>query len=281
MAKTDQVCRSHRRRNSSSDSPFVRENSRKNWSFAPAKLVFQLEFCPRQTHVSSHKQAFCSTEPRCLAPPNTPFAAAKLPVWWPQNSEFCSSTRRCRSDAPRPSPSHPLIRRPAPRSRGARHAMAPVGERLAAAVARAIEGHDCTRRAPQVRPWRATAADKASSARTRVELHERSSSQPVRAKKPPPPSAQARATRQHVSTAAVAPPPLRPSAARAARALPPPPPPLRLACSPPPPRFPAPPRFPPRLTRPAQTALRQRRSSDRGAVASAVAAPPRLPRSSV
>ena len=33
--------------------------------------------------------------------------------------------------------------RPAPRSRGARPAMAPVGERLAAAVARAIEGHDC------------------------------------------------------------------------------------------------------------------------------------------
>ena len=72
--------------------------------------------------------------------------------------------------------------RPAPRSRGARPAMAPVGERLAAAVARAIEGHDCTRRAPQVRPWRATAADKASSARTRVELHELASSQPVRAK---------------------------------------------------------------------------------------------------
>ena len=87
----------------------------------------------------------------------------------------------------------------------------------------------------------------------------------------PPPT---RATRQHVSTAAVAPPPLRPSAARAARAPPPPPPPLRLACSPPPPRFPAPPRFPPRLTRPAQTALRQRRSSDRAAVAAAVAAPP-------
>ena len=62
---------------------------------------------------------------------------------------------------------------------------------LAAAVARAIEGHDCTRRAPQVRPWVATAADKASSARTRVELHELASSQPVRAKKPPLPSADA------------------------------------------------------------------------------------------
>ena len=223
-------------------------------------------FFPQNREFRSTKQAVLPHKTPCSAAPNTPFAAAKLPVWWPQNS---SSAARPEGAGPmRPVPP-PHIRssaapRPAPRSRGARPAMAPVGERLAAAVARAIEGHDCTRRAPQVRPWRATAADKASSARTRLELHERSSSQPVRAKKPPPPSAQARATRQHVSTAAVAPPPLRPSAARAARALPPPPPPLRLACSPPPPRFPAPPRFPPRLTRPAQTALRQRRSSDRG-----------------
>ena len=108
--------------------------------------------------------------------------------------------------------------RPAPRSRGARPAMAPVGERLAAAVARAIEGHDCTRRAPQVRPWRATAADKASSARTRLELHERSSSQPVRAKKPPPPSAHPRHAPARVDRRGrpSAPPPLR--RARRARA---------------------------------------------------------------
>ena len=109
--------------------------------------------------------------------------------------------------------------RPAPRSRGARPAMAPVGERLAAAVARAIEGHDCTRRAPQVRPWRTTAADKASSARTRLELHERSSSQPVRAKKPPPPSAHPRHAPARVDRRGrpSAPPPRAPRARRRRR----------------------------------------------------------------
>ena len=149
--------------------------------------------------------------------------------------------------------------RPAPRSRGARPAMAPVGERLAAAVARAIEGHDCTRRAPQVRPWRTTAADKASSARTRLELHERSSSQPVRAKKPPPPSAHPRHAPARVDRRGrpSAPPPLRRArrarAAAAAAAAP-----SRLLAT-----AAALPRATPRLTRPAQTALRQRRSSDR------------------
>ena len=72
--------------------------------------------------------------------------------------------------------------------------------------------------APQVRPWRATAADKASSARTRLELHERSSSQPVRAKKPPPPSAHPRHAPARVDRRGrpSAPPPLR--RARRARA---------------------------------------------------------------
>eukprot|EP00315_Gephyrocapsa_oceanica_P019854 CAMPEP_0185388116 /NCGR_PEP_ID=MMETSP1364-20130426/67600_1 /TAXON_ID=38817 /ORGANISM="Gephyrocapsa oceanica, Strain RCC1303" /LENGTH=76 /DNA_ID=CAMNT_0027990027 /DNA_START=24 /DNA_END=251 /DNA_ORIENTATION=- len=63
----------------------------------------------------------------------------------------------------------------------------------------------------KVRPWRATAADKASSARTRLELHERSSSQPVRAKKPPPPSAHPRHAPARVDRRGrpSAPPPLR------------------------------------------------------------------------
>ena len=169
-------------------------------------------------------------------PTSRRFAAPNRAVWrrqtlrlLPRNSLF--GGRKTPSSAARPEGAGPMrpappphIRssaapRPAPRSRGARPAMAPVGERLAAAVARAIEGHDCTRRAPQVRPWRTTAADKASSARTRLELHERSSSQPVRAKKPPPPSAHPRHAPARVDRRgrASAPPPRAPRARRRRR----------------------------------------------------------------